>query len=77
MSNRRKIRTDGYFAVLKGESGVLSRVGSSVREDHVVRAVTSRSTEYYLTVLEDGDGVSEYEIYCSVDIAFSVELSEG
>ena len=55
---------------------VLVRIGSALGGDGV-ELVAHRKSRIEVAVLEDDGGVSEDEIYCSVDVAFSVELAES
>jgi len=63
-------------AVVDGSARVLIWVGSSLCGDGVELA-THWKARIDVTVLEHCRGVSEYEIYGAVDVAFPVELSQG
>lgn len=60
---------------MNGNACVLVRICSSLCCDcvHFVGRVSRKD----VTILEYGSRVTEYEVNCAVDVAFSVELSVG
>lgn len=60
---------------MEGKSGVLSLVCPPVSKNNVVGLDITRATQDKVTALENRSSVSKYEIYGSINIAFSIELT--
>lgn len=61
---------------MDGNAGVLVRVSPALRRDSIL-LVQHRFSGIDVAVLEDGGGVSEDKVNGTIDVAVSVELSEG
>lgn len=60
---------------MKGKSRILTLVCPPVSKNNVVGLDITRATQDKVTALENRSSVSEYEIYGSVNVAFSIELT--
>lgn len=60
---------------MKGKSGILMLVRPAVSKNNVKGLDTIWATQEYVAALENRSRVAEYEIYGSINIAFSIELT--
>jgi len=62
---------------MKCKSGILTLVRPPVSKNNIIGLDTMRATQEYVAALENSSCVSEYEIYSSINVTFSIELTQG
>lgn len=73
--DRLEIRGGCNPTIVNRNSGVLVRVSSTLGGYGV--GLIRRSSRVYVAVLENNSSISKNKIYCSIYVAFSVELPFG